>query len=277
MEAKKILPKAIRTLIIGVIAVLFLLPLLWMISASFKAPLEVFEYPIKWIPEIFHFENYVQVWTDEVIPFWRLYGNSLFIVFFNLLGQLLFASLAAYAFAKLDFKGKNVIFIGFLAAMMIPTQATIIPRYMLFRTIGLYDNLWAIIFPTWFDATAIFMLRQFYLGLPDDLVEAARIDGASHARIWGQVMFPLTKPAVVSLAILGFIASWNEYLSPLIFLTDKRLYTVALGIRFYFADEAQEYNITMAAAASAVIPILILFLVCQKYFIEGIATSGMKE
>lgn len=248
-----------------------------MISASFKAPLEVFEYPIKWIPEIFHFENYVQVWTDEVIPFWRLYGNSLFIVFFSLLGQLLFASLAAYAFAKLDFKGKNVIFIGFLAAMMIPTQATIIPRYMLFRTIGLYDNLWAIIFPTWFDATAIFMLRQFYLGLPDDLVEAARIDGASHARIWGQVMFPLTKPAVVSLAILGFIASWNEYLSPLIFLTDKRLYTVALGIRFYFADEAQEYNITMAAAASAVIPILILFLVCQKYFIEGIATSGMKE
>ena len=115
------------------------------------------------------------------------------------------------------------------------------------------------------------------MGLPDDLVEAARIDGASHARIWGRVMFPLTKPAVVSLAILGFIASWNEYLSPLIFLTDKRLYTVALGIRFYFADEAQEYNITMAAAASAVIPILILFLVCQKYFIEGIATSGMKE
>ena len=159
MEAKKILPKAIRTLIIGVIAVLFLLPLLWMISASFKAPLEVFEYPIKWIPEIFHFENYVQVWTDEVIPFWRLYGNSLFIVFFSLLGQLLFASLACYAFAKLDFKGKNWIFIGFLAAMMIPTQATIIPRYMLFRTIGLYDNLWAIIFPTWFDATAIFMLR----------------------------------------------------------------------------------------------------------------------
>ena len=127
MEAKKILPKAIRTLIIGVIAVLFLLPLLWMISASFKAPLEVFEYPIKWIPEIFHFENYVQVWTDEVIPFWRLYGNSLFIVFFSLLGQLLFASLAAYAFAKLDFKGKNVIFIGFLAAMMIPTKQLLFP------------------------------------------------------------------------------------------------------------------------------------------------------
>ena len=269
--------RALRTLIIACFGLLFLLPLVWMISASFKAPLEVFEYPIKWIPAIIHWENYVQVWTDEVIPFWRLYGNSIFIVLFSLAGQLLFSSLAAYACAKLDFACKDLIFIIFLAAMMIPTQATIIPRFMLFKTIGLYDNLWAIIFPAWFDATAIFMLRQFYLGLPNDLAEAARIDGASHPRIWGQVMMPLTKPAIVSLAILGFIASWNEYLSPLIFLINKQFYTVALGIRFYFADEAQEYNITMAAATSAVIPILILFFSCQKYFIEGIATSGMKE
>ena len=269
--------RALRTLIIACFGALFLLPLVWMVSASLKAPLEVFEYPIKWIPATIHWENYVQVWTDEVIPFWRLYGNSIFIVLFSLAGQLLFSSLAAYAFAKLDFACKDVIFIIFLAAMMIPTQATIIPRFMLFKTIGLYDNLWAIIFPAWFDATAIFMLRQFYLGLPNDLAEAARIDGASHPRIWGQVMMPLTKPAMVSLAILGFIASWNEYLSPLIFLINKQFYTVALGIRFYFADEAQEYNITMAAATSAIIPILILFFSCQKYFIEGIATSGMKE
>lgn len=275
--AKKVMFRALRTLIIACFGLLFLLPLVWMISASFKAPLEVFEYPIKWIPAIIHWENYVQVWTDEVIPFWRLYGNSIFIVLFSLAGQLLFSSLAAYAFAKLDFACKDLIFIIFLAAMMIPTQATIIPRFMLFKTIGLYDNLWAIIFPAWFDATAIFMLRQFYLGLPNDLAEAARIDGASHPRIWGQVMMLLTKPAIVSLAILGFIASWNEYLSPLIFLINKQFYTVALGIRFYFADEAQEYNITMAAATSAVIPILILFFSCQKYFIEGIATSGMKE
>ena len=161
--------------------------------------------------------------------------------------------------------------------MMIPTQATIIPRYMIFRTIGLYDNLWAIILPSWFKATAIFMLRQFYLGIPASLTEAARIDGASHFRIWSQITMPLTKPAMVSLAILGFIASWNEYLSPLIFLIDKKYYTVAQGIRFYFSDEAQEFNITMAAAASAIVPVLVLFFCCQKYFIEGIATSGMKE
>ncbi|WP_298032800.1 carbohydrate ABC transporter permease [uncultured Dysosmobacter sp.] len=269
--------KILTTIIVACIGFLFLLPLLWMISGSLKTPLTIFDYPIEWIPNPMHWENYVEVWTSELLPFWRLYGNSTFIVVFSLLGQLLFASLAAYAFAILDFKGKNILFMFFVATMMIPTQATIIPRFMFFKTIGLYNNLWAIILPTWFNATAIFMLRQFYLGLPGSLVESARIDGASHFRIWAQITMPLTKPAMVSLAILGFISSWNEYLSPLIFLIDEKLYTITQGIRFYFADEAQEFNITMAAATSAVIPILIIFFFCQKYFIQGIATSGMKE
>lgn len=274
---KKFTGKIIATIIIACIGILFLLPLVWMISGSLKTPLTIFDYPIKWIPDDPQWKNYVEVWTSELMPFTRLYANSTFIVVVTLVGQLLFASLAAYAFAKLDFAGKDIIFMIFLAAMMIPTQATIIPRFMIFKTVGLYDNLWAVILPHWFNATAIFMLRQTYRGLPDGLVEAAKIDGASHFRIWSQITMPLTKPAMVSLGVLGFISSWNEYLTPLIFLIDKKLYTIALGIRFYFSDEAQEFNITMAAATSAIVPILFIFLFCQKYFIEGIATAGMKE
>lgn len=274
---KKLTGKIIATIIIACVGILFLLPLIWMISGSLKTPLTIFDYPIKWIPDDPQWKNYVDVWTSELMPFTRLYANSTFIVVVTLVGQLLFASLAAYAFAKLDFAGKDIIFMIFLAAMMIPTQATIIPRFMIFKTVGLYDNLWAVILPHWFNATAIFMLRQTYMGLPDGLVEAAKIDGASHFRIWSQITMPLTKPAMVSLGVLGFISSWNEYLTPLIFLIDKKLYTIALGIRFYFADEAQEFNITMAAATSAIVPILFIFLFCQKYFIEGIATAGMKE
>lgn len=274
---KKMTGKIIATIIIACVGILFLLPLIWMISGSLKTPLTIFDYPIKWIPDDPQWKNYVEVWTSELMPFTRLYANSTFIVVVTLVGQLLFASLAAYAFAKLDFAGKDIIFMIFLAAMMIPTQATIIPRFMIFKTVGLYDNLWAVILPNWFNATAIFMLRQTYMGLPDGLVEAAKIDGASHFRIWSQITMPLTKPAMVSLGVLGFISSWNEYLTPLIFLIDKKLYTIALGIRFYFSDEAQEFNITMAAATSAIVPILFIFLFCQKYFIEGIATAGMKE
>ena len=160
--------------------------------------------------------------------------------------------------------------------MMIPGEVTIIPRYMLFRTIGLYNNHWAIILPHWFSATAIFMLRQFYMGLPNDLMEAAKIDGASHPAIFIRILLPLTKSALVSLMVLTFISCWNEYLSPLIFLTKKNLYTISQVVRWYLQDDAVRYDLTMAAATSTVIPVIILTLCCQKYFVEGIATSGVK-
>ena len=160
--------------------------------------------------------------------------------------------------------------------MMVPAQVTIIPRYMLFKTIGLYNSLWAIILPALFGATSIFMLRQFYMGLPNDLMEAAKIDGAGHLRIFLQIMLPLTKAALVSLIILTFISSWNEYMGPLIFLTKKKNYTVSQAIRWYLMDDGQEYNLTMASAASAIVPVGILFIFGQRYFVEGIATAGVK-
>lgn len=276
MKKREIGMTIVRTLAVGVVAFVFVIPLIWMILSSLKPANEVFARPYRWLPSVWQWGNYMTVWTAKDMPLLRAFYNSLYIVFFSIVGQMLISSTAAYAFAKIDFKGKNLVFLLFLSSMMVPTQVTIIPRFMLFKSIGLYNNLWAIILPTLFGATSIFMLRQFYMGLPNDLMEAAKIDGAGHLRIFLQIMLPLTKAALVSLIILTFISSWNEYMGPLIFLTKKKNYTVSQAIRWYLMDDAQEYNLTMAAAASAIVPVGILFVFGQRYFVEGIATSGVK-
>jgi multiple sugar transport system permease protein len=266
----------LKTIIILPFAVMFMLPLLWMASSSLKMPLEVFQFPVEWIPKKIRWSNYVTVWTNEVVPFTKLYFNSIYLVTLTLLGNLLFSSLAAYAFAKLNFKGKNLVFMLLLGTMMIPMEVTVIPKFILFKTIGLYNNFWSVIIPGWYSITSIFLLRQFYLGLPNDLFDAARVDGASHLRIWGIIVMPLTKQALLSLSILGFIGTWNDYFTPLIFLVRRELYTVSLGIQYYLLNEAQEYNLTMAAASSAIVPIVLLFIIGQRYFVEGIASTGVK-
>lgn len=266
----------VKTVLVACFAALFVIPLVWMVLSSLKTTPEVFMRPYRWLPEVWQLKNYAEVWLSSEMPMLTAYYNSFFIVAFSITGQLVIASFAAYAFAKIRFTGKGFVFLLFLSSMMIPSQVTIIPRFMLFKSIGLYNSLWAIILPNWFGATAIFMLRQFYMGLPDDLMEAAKIDGASHLRIFGRIMLPLTTAPLVSLLILAFISSWNEYLSPLIFLTKTDKYTVAQAIRWYMQDESKQHNLTMAAASSAVIPIVILFMFSQKYFVEGIATAGVK-
>lgn len=270
------LVKLLTTLLVAALALLFISPLLWMVSTSLKRNSEVFAQPFHWIPEDPSLSNYAEVWFEEGVNMLHAYRNSFIIVFFSVTGSLIIASLAAYAFAKINFKGKNAIFMLFLSSMMIPSQTTLVPRFMLFKTMGLYNSLWAIILPGLFSATAIFMLRQFYMGLPNDLMEAAKIDGAGHFRIFAQIMLPLTKAALISLMILSFISNWNEYLSPLIFITKKELYPVSLTIRWWMLEDASDYAKVMAASASAIVPVVILFASCQKYFVEGIATSGVK-
>ncbi|MBS6647028.1 MAG: carbohydrate ABC transporter permease [Clostridiaceae bacterium] len=276
MKKNYFIKALLKTVIIGALSILFILPLVWMICSSLKTTSEVFARPYYWLPKVARWDNYAVVWTDEKVSMLRSYYNSIKIVVFSTIGQIAIASMAAYAFAKIKFAGKNLVFLLFLSSMMIPSQVTIIPRFMLFKSMGLYNNHWAIILPSWFGATAIFMLRQFYMGLPDDLMEAAKIDGAGHVRIFTQVMLPLTKSAMVSLVVLAFIAAWNEYMSPLIFITDTHKYTIAQAIRWYLLDELQRYELTMASATSAIVPAVILFIFCQKYFVEGIATAGVK-
>ena len=266
----------VRTIVVSLIAVLFVVPLVWMVLSSLKTAPEVFARPFHWLPARVQWQNYATVWMNEEASMLRAFANTLYIALFSIIGQMFISSLAAYSFAKINFKGKQVVFMLFLSSMMVPSQLTIIPRFMLFKTIGLYNNLWAIILPAFFGATSIFMLRQFYMGLPNDLIEAAKIDGAGHLRIFLRITLPLTKAALMSLIILAFISSWNEYMAPLIFLVKKELYTVSQNIQWYMLDEFKEHNLTMAAATSAIVPVVILFIVGQKYFVEGIATSGVK-
>ena len=266
----------VRTIVVSLIAVLFVVPLVWMVLSSLKTAPEVFARPFHWLPARVQWQNYATVWMNEEASMLRAFANTLYIALFSIIGQMFISSLAAYSFAKINFKGKQVVFMLFLSSMMVPSQLTIIPRFMLFKTICLYNNLWAIILPAFFGATSIFMLRQFYMGLPNDLIEAAKIDGAGHLRIFLRIMLPLTKAALMSLIILAFISSWNEYMAPLIFLVKKELYTVSQNIQWYMLDEFKEHNLTMAAATSAIVPVVILFIVGQKYFVEGIATSGVK-
>ena len=272
---KKAMPW-VSMVVLGLIGILFLSPLVWMIFSSLKTTTEVFSTNFHLLPKEPQWYNYQYVWRESEINMLQAYGNTIFITVISTVVQLFFASLAAYAFAKIRFRGKNFVFFLFLSTMMVPVEVTILPRFTLFNTIGLYNNLWAIILPHWFNATAIFMLRQFYIGLPDDLMEAAKIDGASHPVIFLRIMMPLTKAALVSLMVLSIVSCWNEYLSPLIFLVKTNLYTVSQTIRWYMLDDLQRYELVMATATSAIVPILILFIACQKYFVEGIATSGVK-
>ncbi len=275
MKKQKSTSKLICTIIVGRLAVMFALPLVWMTLASFKKVSEVFSE--NWLPTVMQWKNYVTVCNDEQVYLPRVFFNTLFIVVLGTGGQLIVSSLAAYGFAKIDFKGRAAIFTLFLAAMMIPSQATIIPRYMLFYKIGLYNSLWALILPSWFSVTSIFLLRQFYMGLPNDLMDAAKVDGAGHLRIFAQILMPLTKPAMISTLILSFITLWNDYLSALVFLSNKKLYTVSQAVRYWlFDNNNQNYNLTMTTATIFIIPVIILFVFCQKYFVEGIATSGVK-
>lgn len=256
-RAKKVRSRQITTLIVGLFACLFVLPLVWMILTSFKSTNEVFG-TTNWLPSKWHWSNYAEVWTNPQLSMAKCYWNSILIVVIGTAGQLIVSSMAAYAFAKIDFKGKKFVFTLFLASIMIPSQVTIIPRFMLFYKMGIYNTLWSIILPSWFGATSIFLLRQFYMGLPNDLIEAAKIDGAGHLRIFAQIMLPLTKPVMVSCIVLSFIALWNEYLSPLIFLTNKKVYTIAQAIRWYLMSDTQQYELTMAAASIAIVPLIIM-------------------
>ena len=266
----------VKSALMMLLSVAFLLPLLWMITSSLKNTTEVFAVNWHWLPEDWRWDNYWTVWTDPEVSMLSAYLNTGFITIIGTAVQLIIASLAAYAFAKINFRGKGIIFAMFLATMMMPAEVMIVPRFILFNAVDLYNNLWSVILPHFFNATAIFLLRQFYIGLPDDLMEAAKIDGAGHPRIFAQVLMPLTKSAMISLMVLSFISCWNEYLSPLIFLVKKDLYTISQVIRWYMLDDLQRYDLTMAAATSAIIPVIILFVFCQRYFIEGIATSGIK-
>ena len=273
---KKLIVKIIFTIIMGIISVAMLLPFAWMLSASFKPDNTIFAFPIDWIPDNFTWSNYNRVWNSDV-PFSTVFGNSVKVTLLSVAGEVFTSSLAAYAFAKIKFKGRDVIFLIYLSTLAFPAQMMLIPRFTLFRTIGLYNTHWALILPGMFTAFGTFMLRQFFMSIPEELSESAKIDGANHFTIFSKIILPLAVPAFSALIIFQFVSSWNEYESALVYIRSKELATIPLGLNFFKDENASSYGAIMAASVCSLIPIFAVFLVFQKQFVAGIATSGMKE
>ena len=274
-KQKSGIKKTLLSLVIAGLALLWILPFIWMLSTSFKRAIDIFNYPVEWVPQIWDFSNYTAVWGGAY-PFPTYYLNSVVVTVLTVLGGVVVSSLAAYGFARLHFPGRDAIFLLFLAAIMIPTQVTLIPRFILFHWLGMIDSHWALILPGVFNVFCIFLLRQFYLQIPFELSEAARMDGASELQIWYRIITPATKPALVTVVILLFTWTWNDYENPLIFLTSQKLFTIPLGLNHFVDEFGQQYAPMMAASVCSLLPMLLLFIFGQRYFIEGVTTSGLK-
>ena len=259
--------------LIGV-SIFTLIPFVWMISSSLKLDREVFVYPIRWIPETFHWENFRLIW--EKVPLLTYFKNTAFIAIVVTFLQTLTSSFAAYAFAKLNFKGRDVLFLAYIATIAVPWQAYMLPQFIMMRSMGLYDTLWAMVVLQAFSAFGVFLMRQFYQNIPNELCEAARIDGLSEYGIWARIMLPLSKAAIATLVIFTFVGTWNDYMGPMIYLTRDINKTVQVGLRRFIQENSSDYHLIMAASLCSLLPVSVVFLCLQKYFIEGIATSGLK-
>ena len=262
-------------IILIVLALVMIIPFLWMLSASIKSDREVFQMnPFVWIPENPKWSNYKEIWTK--IPFATFVGNTVYLTIVVTALQLLTSSFAAYSFAKLEFKHKNGLFLAYIATIAMPWQVYMVPQFIMMRKMGLNDKLLAIICLQAFSAFGVFLMKQFYEGIPDDLCEAARIDGMSEYRIYAKIMLPLSKPALSTLTIFTFVTTWNDYLGPLIYLKSQEKKTIQLGLKMFISQYSSDYGLIMAGSVLSLIPVLLMFLFLQKYFVEGVASTGLK-
>ena len=256
------------------LAVVALVPFVWMVSSSFKTSIDVFSIPMRWIPTEFHWDNYLKIW--ERVPLLTYFKNTTVVAIIVTFMQILTSSFAAYAFAKMQFRGRDFLFMCYIGTIAVPWQVYMVPQFIMMRSIGLYDTVWALVVLQSFTAFGVFLMRQFYLGIPNDLSEAARIDGLSEYGIWARIILPLAKPAIATLCIFTFVNTWNDYMGPMIYLTTDLNKTIQVGLRRFIQAYSADYNLIMAASLCSLIPVAVVFLFLQRYFIEGIASTGMK-
>ncbi len=256
------------------IAGVMLLPFLWMLSASLKLDKDVFTFPIQWIPKNPRWANYRDIWTK--IPLGVFVFNTAKLTLIITLLQVFTSSFAAYAFSKLQFKGKTVLFLGYIATIAMPWQVYMVPQFILMRAFHLNNTHLSMICLQAFSAFGVFLMKQFYESIPDELCEAARIDGMNEYKIWWSIMLPLSKPALSTLTIFTFVRTWNDFLGPMIYLTRTELKTIQIGLRMFISQYSSEYGLIMAASVVTLIPVLIVFLSLQRFFVQGIAATGMK-
>lgn len=266
---------AAKHLILIILSVLFIFPMFWMVSTSLKPSIEQLRWPPVWIPNPFDWINYPQAMNFE--PFFQYILNTLNYGVLSVIGTIISSSLVAYGFARIDFPEKNVLFVLMLATLMLPFQVTMVPLFILFKTLGWVGSFKPLVVPTFFgSAFNIFLLRQFFMGIPVALSEAAYMDGASEFTIFWRIILPLSKPALATVALFQFIYAWNDFLGPLIYLNDQSLYTVSLGLQTYVSSYGTQWGLLMAASTIATLPIVLLFFLTQRTFIQGISLSGIK-
>ncbi|AJC74230.1 sugar ABC transporter permease [Pseudothermotoga hypogea DSM 11164 = NBRC 106472] len=257
-----------------IVAVVMLVPFFWMFSTSLKSLGEVFEYPPKWIPRQPHWENYARIWS--VVPFGRYLLNSVIVSGSITLLHLLVASLSAFAFARLNFPGRDKLFLLYLATLMVPGQVTMIPNFILIKLLRLTDTYTGLILPNVFTAFGVFLLRQFFMTIPKDYEDAARIDGASRFYIYSRIILPLSVPALSTLAVFTFVFQWNNLLWPLVVVSKDSMKTVTIGLASFQGMYGTTWNLLMAAAVIGVLPSIVAFLIGQRFLIKGITLTGLK-
>ncbi|MFW5983447.1 MAG: carbohydrate ABC transporter permease [bacterium] len=254
-------------------AAMILTPVWWMLSTSLKSMKEIMKYPPTWYPEEMHFTNYIKAWVGA--NFTRYTLNTLFLAFFGVTSNVLSNSFIAYGFAKIKFPGRKIWFGIVLSLMMIPGFVTMIPQYILFTRLGWINTYLPLIVPGFFGSSFfIFLLRQFFMSIPSSLIEAARIDGASHFYIWRKIMIPLAKPAIATVAIFSFNGKWNDFVGPLLYLNSEKLYTIQIGLHHFKGQVHTQWNYLMAASLMALIPVVAIFFFFQRHFIEGMDVAG---
>lgn len=289
MDKNSILKKSLLYLLLLVITFIMVMPFYWSLVTSFKLDDEIFAIPMIWFPTKLTISHYIDAFTT--VPFARYFGNSFYLAFVGVLCNLFFGSLGGYAFAKLNFKGRELIFKVLLSSFMVPGIVIMIPQYIMLKQFplvggnnilgvggsGFLDSYWGIILPGAAGAFAVFFMRQFFQTLPNELMEAARIDGCSEFNIFFKVYMPLIKPAMAALSIFTFQAGWNSFLWPMIILTDPNKATIQMGLQAFSFNKSVDYGAVMAGSLISILPMLILFACAQKYFIKGIAFSGLKQ
>ncbi|MFB7883078.1 carbohydrate ABC transporter permease [Microbacterium sp. NPDC056057] len=258
-----------------IFAIGLLTPFVWMVLSSFKSANEVFSVPVKWLPETWVWQNYIDIWTESNMLVWI--RNTLFLAVVVTFLQVLTGSFAAYGFARMRFRGRDVLFLLYVGTIAVPWQSYMIPQFILLSNFKVSNTLWSIILLQAFGAFGVFLMKQFYETIPEELSEAARLDGLSEYAIWRKIMLPLSIPALASLTLLTFVNTWNDYLGPLIYLRNPDLWTIQLGLKGFVSNLFDtNYALLFAGLTISVVPIAIIFLLGQKYFVEGIATSGLK-
>lgn len=271
---KRALQRALTHFFLMLVSLTMITPFVWMVLSSFKSDGEMMAIPMRWLPTVWRTNNYVT--TFNMAPWGRYLVNTLVITGSSVLLQLLVASMAAYAFARLQFKLRNLLFVIYLSTMMLPYQVTMVPSFIIIKNFGWIDNHLSLIVPNAFSVFGVFMLRQFFLSIPTELEEAARIDGCGHLRLFWEIIMKNSKPALATLTLFIFKGVWNEFLRPMLYLNKQELWTMSLGLSKFQGNYVSMWSNLMCGAVVTVIPVIIVFMFTQRYFIEGIVASGIK-